>query len=56
MFPVRIGEFAQMEVNTKPPGQPEGLFKKAGKKVLGAVGLGGAEVPKAAQGAVETSA
>lgn len=38
-FPVRIGEYAEFSVAVKPPGPPDGLVKKAGKKVLAAVGV-----------------
>ncbi|KAI8587066.1 hypothetical protein BDZ88DRAFT_426761 [Geranomyces variabilis] len=39
-FPVRLGEYGQFQVNVKPPGAPEGIVAKAGKKLKSAVGLG----------------
>ncbi|KAJ3172125.1 hypothetical protein HDU88_006939 [Geranomyces variabilis] len=51
MFPVRLGEFAQFEVNDRSPVQPEGLLSKASKTIKKAVGLSGAAAPAAKQGA-----
>ncbi|KAJ3145562.1 hypothetical protein HDU86_000871 [Geranomyces michiganensis] len=39
-FPVRLGEYGQFQVNVKPPGAPDGIVAKAGKKLKSAVGLG----------------
>ncbi|KAI9101921.1 hypothetical protein DFS34DRAFT_436360 [Phlyctochytrium arcticum] len=44
-FPIRLGEYGEFEVNVKPPGAPEGIVKKTGKKILSAVGLGASEGP-----------
>ncbi|KAI8908223.1 hypothetical protein DFJ77DRAFT_474248 [Powellomyces hirtus] len=52
MFPVRIGEFAEMEFNPNTPVQHDGLVKKAGKKLMRAVGLGDTELPSIKSGAI----
>ncbi|KAI8587312.1 hypothetical protein BDZ88DRAFT_480254 [Geranomyces variabilis] len=51
MFPIRLGEFAQFEVNDRNPVQPEGLLSKASKTIKKAIGLGDAAAPAAKQGA-----
>ncbi|KAI8817528.1 uncharacterized protein EV422DRAFT_570575 [Fimicolochytrium jonesii] len=55
MFPVRIGEFAELEVLKKPPSN-DGIVKKTGKKLLQTVGLGGLSPPDLPQGTIATAA
>ena len=41
LFPIKVGEYAELTVNHEPPPNPEGYLKKAFKKGASAVGLGG---------------
>jgi hypothetical protein len=40
LFPVKVGEYAELRVNEQPPSHPEGVLKKAGKRVLHTMGFG----------------
>lgn len=40
LFPIRMGEYAELRPNKEPPSQPEGFFKKMAKKGASTVGLG----------------
>ncbi|KAJ3008578.1 hypothetical protein HKX48_008448 [Thoreauomyces humboldtii] len=55
-FPVRIGEYAELKVANQSP-KSDGIVKKAGKKVMAAVGLGNAAGPASGkQGALAAAA
>ncbi|KAJ9097616.1 hypothetical protein QFC21_004652 [Naganishia friedmannii] len=55
LFPVKVGQYAELQVNQTPPSHPEGVLKKAGKKVLHTMGFG-TGVTGAAHSAKEASA
>ena len=40
LFPVKVGEYAELRVNEQPPSHPEGVLKKTGKKILHTMGFG----------------
>ncbi|KAJ9123964.1 hypothetical protein QFC22_000755 [Naganishia vaughanmartiniae] len=54
LFPVKVGQYAELQVNQTPPSHPEGVLKKAGKKVLHTMGFG-TGVTGAAHAAKEAS-